>query len=71
MKFYKVKPIADNKKINRPKKSWFLVANELITESEAKKEGIIELLNKYASIVNVSKFKTHWFFGCRFENKIG
>ena len=70
MKFYRVKPIADQKRIDRPKKSWFLVANELISEKEAKKEGITELLTKYAELVSISKFNTHWFFGCRFENKL-
>lgn len=68
MKFYKVNVDADQKRINRPKRRWFLVANELITQKEAKKEGIELLLSKYSSEVNINKMKTHWFFGCRFEN---
>lgn len=69
MKFFKVKAIADQKRISRPKKDWFLVANELITEKEAEKEGILNTLNKYAELVEVGKNKTHWFFGCRFANE--
>lgn len=68
MQFYKVNKEADQIRINRPKKSWFLVANELITVKEAEREGIKQLLNKHAAIVDVNKNSTHWFFGCRFQN---
>jgi len=68
MEFYKVKQEADQIRIDRPKKSWFLVANELITEKEAISEGIVELLEKHANKVNINKFSTHWFFGCRWED---
>lgn len=68
MKFYKVNKEADQIRINRPKKDWFLVANELITKAEAEKEGIIDILNTHAKVIELSKFKTSWFFGCRFES---
>ena len=69
MKYFKVKKHADQIRIERPRKSWFLVVGELITEREATKEGFsMEFLKNHFEKVQISKTKTHWFFGCRFEN---
>jgi hypothetical protein len=68
MKYFKVKEHADQIRIERSRKFWFLVKNELITEGEARKEKFsIEFLKNHFEKVEISKNKTRWFFGCRFE----
>ena len=66
MKFYKVTKELDQKRVGNT----FLVGGELLTESEAKKLNCLELLNQKVEVVNISKFKTHWFFGTRRQNTI-
>ena len=61
MKYYKVKPEADNRK--RPDGSIY-IADELYTPSEAKK---YKLNMDYMDAVNVSKRRIYWCFGARFE----
>ena len=48
-----------------------LVKNELLTEKETKKQFPCEQkeIEKYFDIVEISKRKTFWNFGCRFECK--
>lgn len=61
MKFYKVKPEADNK---RRKDGGIHIANELYTEREMEKYGV----NKFfTDIVEISMRRTYWFFGARFS----
>ena len=61
MKYYKVKPKADNRE--RPDGSIY-IANELYTPAEAKKYN---LNMDYVDVVEVSKRCVYWFFGARFE----
>ena len=61
MKYYKVKPEADNNK--RPDGNIY-VANELYTPAEARKYNINM---DYVDAVEVSKCPVYWFFGARFE----
>lgn len=61
MKYYKVKPEADNKK--RPDGNIY-VADELYTPAEAKR---YKLNMDYMDAVNVSKRCIYWCFGARFE----
>ena len=70
MEFYKVKGSANQTRINRPRKSWYLVANELISIKEAARENIASLLDEHAIKIEVKKTSTYWFFGCRFENQL-
>lgn len=67
MEFYKVDKEADQLKVT---KDIFLVANELITQKEAEKFGFIGELKRNSKKVKVSKLKTYWFFGCRFEKQL-
>lgn len=64
MKYYKVKQESDNVTHNKG----FLVANELYTEKELDK---LNLSGKFIELnfdkVEISKFKTYWLFGARFE----
>lgn len=66
MQFYKITKQLDQIRV----KNTFLVCGELITKKEAEKLGCLDLLKKEAEIVNISKFKTHWFFGTRRQNTI-
>lgn len=62
MKFYKV--------IN-PTNKPLLVNNELLTEKELDRIKLPQKIisnNNIFKEVNVSKFDTYWFFGCRFQN---
>ena len=61
MKYYKVKPEADNRK--RADGSIY-VANELYTPAEAKKYN---LNMAYVDAVEVSKRRVYWLFGASFE----
>ena len=61
MLFYKVKPENDGRKIGN---GLYAVANELFTSAEMKKLGA----EKYCDIVEISRNKTHWFFGARFAD---
>lgn len=61
MKYYKVKPEADNKK---RLDGDIYVANELYTPAEAKRYN---LNMDYVDAVEVSKRRVYWFFGARFE----
>ena len=61
MKYYKVKPEADNRK--RSDGSIY-IANELYTPSEAKRYN---LNMDYIDAVEVSKRRVYWCFGARFE----
>lgn len=69
MKFYRVKETSDNVNIISDHKIvGFLVARELITESEYKKRKLNNVNSKHFEIVDVKKNKTHWFFGARFAD---
>jgi len=74
MKFYKV-----INPMNKP----LLVKNELVTDKELHKMKLTKKIHffnsnksKHDTIssnnifkeVNISKFDTYWFFGCRFQN---
>ena len=61
MKYYKVKPEADNK---RRSDGSIYVANELYTEKEAEK---FKLNKAFLDVVEVSKRNVYWFFGARFS----
>ena len=61
MKYYKVKPEADNK---RRSDGSIYVANELYTEKEAEK---FKLNKAFLDVVEVSKKSVYWFFGARFS----
>lgn len=61
MKYYKVKPEADNK---RRSNGSIYVANELYTEKEAEK---FKLNKAFLDVVEVSKRSVYWFFGARFS----
>ena len=61
MKYYKVKPKADNRK--RPDGSIY-VADELYTPTEAKRYN---LNMDYVDAVEVSRRRVYWCFGARFE----
>ena len=70
MLFYKVNKESDQKRTNN-KNCDFLIANELYTESEIVSAGIgYKFLRKNFTPVSISKFRTYWFFGARFENKL-
>lgn len=68
MKYYRVKPQFDNKmKLNkRDEYAGIYIANELYTEKEAARQN---LNMTFMELVEVSKNKTYWFFGARFENE--
>lgn len=61
MKYYKVKPEADNR---RRSDGSIYVANELYTEKEAEK---FKLNKAFLDVVEVSKRSVYWFFGARFS----
>lgn len=61
MKYYKVKPEADNK---RRSDGSIYVANELYTEKETEK---LNLNKAFLEVVEVSKKSVYWFFGARFS----
>lgn len=75
MIYYKVKPEHDSKTkyiyfekggfSYQIKPDGILVGNELYTPKEREK---IANTDKYFEKVEVSKRKTYWFFGARFEN---
>jgi hypothetical protein len=60
---------------NGARYSWQYVADELITAAELKKyygitpENITQF--PFLQPVEISKNKTHWFFGCRFQDDNG
>lgn len=64
MLFYKVKKEADN----IPLKSRLIyIGGELATESEIKR---YKMDKKHMTPVNISKRRTYWFWGARFECKL-
>ena len=60
MKYYKVKPEADQKKRNDGS---IYVGNELLTDAEMKRYNVPE---QYVCPVEIKKTQTYWFFGARF-----
>lgn len=66
MLFYKV--VIGN--VRDRKTGYETVKNELITEKELQKHFPIVPIDCFR-IVNVSKKKTYWFFGARFERGQG
>lgn len=62
MKFYKV--VIDGQRDNRT--GYETIKNELITEKELQKHFPIVPIDCFR-VVNVSKKKTYWMFGARFE----
>lgn len=68
MEFYKVKKESDQTRFNES----ILVATELWTEKELKKvKGVTEnFIDTNFDLVMVSKFRTYWCFGARFQNKL-
>lgn len=71
MKFYKVNPAADQIRFNNPVTGWHLIANELHTVKEVNKMTFTpKQIKQYFTPVEHSKFKTYWFFGARFQNKL-
>jgi len=72
MKYYKVKPSCNNKKvcdIANKRVITTLIANELYTEKEVNKRGLI-VYSDYFDILNISSKRTFWMFGARFETKL-
>ena len=68
MQFYKVKTEADQVRFNNPLNKWHLVANELLTIKQVEKMKFnTKQIKKYFNKVEINKFSTYWFFGCRFE----
>ena len=66
MKFYKVK--RDSEYWNKSGEHiGFVVEDELITPSEMKQRKL-PITSNFVP-VEVKKTNTHWFFGCRFENR--
>ena len=69
MKYYKVKPECSQKKvcdITNKRVVTTLFANELYTEKEFIKRGLITY-SDYFDIVEISKQRTFFLFGARFE----
>lgn len=81
MRFYRVNNPNDSQ-IENPRTQWIFVHNELYTEKEFKRLRLPEVLTYFDSKemqhktikskdlfqpVEVSKKKTRWFFGARFE----
>jgi len=63
MRFYRVKPECDGK--GHSKGNVGVVAGELYTEKEINRYRV----NKaWCDPVEISKKKTHWFFGARFAD---
>ena len=75
MLYYKVKPTADQIRVGIRTKTGFLVADELYTSNEIEK-AISESRIDYGFLKNhfirleISKHKTYWFFGARFQSSI-
>lgn len=66
MKYFKVKKDCNGIGMGN---GWNLVANELITEAEAKKrKWDIVTLEKYADAIHLSSKTTYFQFGARFCN---
>lgn len=61
MKYYKVKPEADNK-YNKDR-THFFVGGELLTEKEKEKYCCPDA---FVDPVEIKKTETYWFFGARF-----
>lgn len=71
MYYYRVPPELDQKpcyqKVYKYKRNgYFLIANELLTTTEAKKMNAPTHL---LEVVNIPKTKTYFIFGARFECK--
>jgi len=69
MKYYKVNPECDQKRvcdITNKRTITTLIANELYTEKEVDKRGLI-VYSDYFDIVEISTKKTGYIFGARFE----
>ena len=67
MKYYKVKISADQKtvaNINTKRVITTLLANELYTEKEMNKKGLI-IYSDYFDVINLSKKQTFFCFGVR------
>ncbi len=70
MKYFKVPIEFKGRQVNRGKKRpFYLVPNELITECECAREGILSFAQLHFPIVEISRLNTHWLFGARFESK--
>lgn len=70
MKYYKVKPEYDQKRVNpNVADANILVANELFTEKERSKMPFVP--DECFEEVLVKKTSTYIFFGARFESKPG
>ena len=76
MKYYRVKPEYDNLRKYNGKKVLYdgiWIENELYTQKELEKltkAGFV-VLYKYFDPVEISKKKTHYFFGARFSEDTG
>lgn len=64
MIFYKITKELDQHKV----KGLFLIGGELLTKKEAEKLNCLDILKEKAEEINISKFKTHYFFGTRRPN---
>lgn len=79
MLYYKVKPEYDNFKLlklcgNRWEHYGILVGNELLTEKELNKSGILYMRGVKPEMfekVEVSRKSVYWCFGARFSEKTG
>ena len=75
MKFYRVRPEQDQfPRFKRSKKYVFVpngmyIRNELFTEKELSKDYFLSTRSKIFEEVEISKMKTFWCFGARFEIK--
>lgn len=71
MQYYKVpKKLSDYAVLNNKKEvSSTLVTNELLTVKEAEKRGVKTVLNEHAELLEISKNKTFFFFGARFQER--
>lgn len=68
MQYFKVLPNYDNYRVFSPSNR-ILIANELYTQKELNKLGLFLEQSKYFKPINISKNKTYWLFGARFESK--
>ena len=68
MKYFRVLKKHDQKIIKSKKNDEIYVGNEIYTEKEVIKK---QLNYNFLEEVQISKFKTHYFFGSRFENGFG
>ena len=68
MKYFRVSKKHDQKIIKSKKNNEIYIGGEIYTQKEViKKELNINFLEE----VQINKFKTHYFFGSRFENGLG